>query len=144
MRTMLRAVLIASLLVCFQSTRGASNNVVRPVASGPTILKRTIYVSLYRFLRFWPNPAAAEPQYNTWSWVPRVSFELLGPVPGGSQWMVDFQMPDGKAWISYKCQTEELGDDVQGEVKTPTSDDDEKKAITQTGLFPFKVNWRAR
>ena len=140
MRFNLRVALIVGLLVCFQTARGVSNNFPRPVVSGPTILKRTIYVSVYRFLRYWPNPAAAEPQYNTWSWVPRVSFELLGPVPGGSQWIVDFQMPDGKPWISYKCQTDELGDDVAGEVKTPTSDDDEKKAITQTGLFPFKIH----
>jgi len=110
------------------------------VATGPVILKRTIYVYNYRFLRYWPNPKAAEPQYNTWSWVPRIEFELIGPVPGGSQWVVDFQKPDGSPWISYKCKTDELGDDELGKVESPFStDEDEKKAITQTGLFPFKI-----
>ena len=135
-----RVALVLCLLSLIQFGAGKSTGAPRSVAGNPTILKRTIYVSAYRFLRYWPNPAAKEPQYNTWSWVPRVSFELLGPVPGGSQWIVEFQMPDGKPWLNYKCQTDELEDDVQGEVKTPTSDDDEKKAITQTGLFPFKIH----
>jgi hypothetical protein len=138
MRTIIRMALVALLLIAFSGK--PARVTARAAASGPTIIKRTIYVSANRFLRYWPNPKAAEPQYNTWSWVPHVSFEFLGPVPGGSQWIVEFQMPDGKPWLNYKCQTDELEDNVQGEVKTPTSDDDEKKAITQIGLFPFKIH----
>lgn len=140
MRSIIRVVIVLSLFASFSPGRGASAGTASLNATGSTILKRTIEVSTYRFLRYWPNPGAREPQYNTWSWVPRVSFEVLGPVPGGSQWMVDFQTPDGKPWISYKCQTDELEDDVLGKVQSPTSDDDEKKAITQTGLFPFKIH----
>jgi hypothetical protein len=141
MRVIIRlAIVICVCACCYSARQSSATPLPRTAAGGPTILKRTIEISAYRFLRYWPNPKAAEPQYNTWSWVPRVSFTLLGPVPGGSQWYVDFQTPDGKPWISYKCPTEEFGDDIQGEVKTPTSDDDEKKAITQTGLFPFKIH----
>jgi len=139
MRSIIRTVIVVSLFASFLPAQRASVVATSLTAAGPTILKRTIEVSTYRFLRYWPNPSAREPQYNTWSWVPRVSFELLGPVPGGGQWYVDFQTPEGKPWISYKCQTDELQDDVAGKVQTPTSDDDEKKAITQTGLFPFKI-----
>lgn len=140
MRLIIRAVIVLGLFMSLNPAPPNSVVAASPTASGPTILKRTIEVYTYRFLRYWPNPKAAEPQYNTWSWVPRVSFEILGPVPGGSQWMVDFQTPDGKPWISYKCQTDELEDDVFGKIQSPTSDDDEKKAITQTGLFPFKIH----
>src|SRR5258705_1105272 len=118
MRSIFRVFVVLSLFMSLSPAR-LSAAVVSPHAAGPTILKRTIEVSTYRFLRYWPNPSAREPQYNTWSWVPRVSFELLGPVPGGSQWYVDFQTPEGKPWISYKCQTDELQDDVSGKVQTP-------------------------
>lgn len=138
MKSIMHAAVLLCLLASFESAPRA--DAVRTSATGPTILKRTIEVYNYRFLRYWPNPKAAEPQYNTWSWVPRISFEILGPVPGGSQWTVDFQMPDGKPWLSYKCRTEEIGDDVLGKIEGPVSDDDEKKATTQTGLFPFKIH----
>ena len=139
MRSILSAVLLTLLLAsAFSAPRSTARTAF---AGGPVILKRTIYVYNYRYLRYWPNPKAAEPQYNTWSWTPRVEFEIIGPVPGGSQWVVDFQTPDGKPWISYKCRTDELGDDELGKVETPFSaDEDEKKAITQTGLFPFKIH----
>src|SRR6266849_4385652 len=58
---------------------------VRATQGGPTLLKRTVVVSTKRFLRYWPNPSATEPKYNTWSWTPQISFQILGPVPGGSQ-----------------------------------------------------------
>ena len=109
--------------------------------AGPTLLKRTVIVSTKRFLRYWPNPTAAEPRYNTWSWTPQVSFQILGPVPGGSQWMFEASTPDGKPWVSYKLRTDEVGDDELVTIKGPDLDENEleKKAITQTGLFPFKI-----
>lgn len=50
----------------------------RTTQSGPTLLKRTVAISTKRFLRYWPNPSAAEPRYNTYSWTPAVSFQMLG------------------------------------------------------------------
>ena len=59
------------------STRGA------PVgAAGPTLLKRTVAISTRRYLRYWPNPSAAEPKYNTWSWTPQVEFQNSRPGAG--------------------------------------------------------------
>ena len=114
---------------------------VPPAAAGPTLLKRTVAISAKRYLRYWPNPSAAEPKYNTWSWTPQVEFQILGPVPGGSQWMFEVTTPDGKPWISFKLPTQEVGDDELVTVKGPDLDQNEleKKAITQTGLFPFKI-----
>lgn len=110
-------------------------------AAGPTLLKRTVAISAKRYLRYWPNPSAAEPKYNTWSWTPQVEFQILGPVPGGSQWMFEVATPDGKPWISFKLPTQEVGDDELITVKGPDLDQNEleKKAIIQTGLFPFKI-----
>jgi hypothetical protein len=117
------------------STRGGATQ------GGPTLLKRTVAVSSKRFLRYWPNPSAAEPKYNTWSWTPQISFQILGPVPGGSQWMFEASTPDGKAWVSYKLRTDEVRNDELVTIKGPDLDENEleKKAITQTGLFPFKI-----
>jgi hypothetical protein len=111
-------------------------------ASGPTLLKRTVVVSARRFLRYWPNPRAAEPQYNTWSWTPQVSFQFLGPVAGGSQLVFEASTPDGKPWVSFKLPTQEAGDDELVTVKGPDMDESEleKMAVTKTGLFPFKIS----
>lgn len=113
----------------------------RSIESGPTMLKRTVTINAKRFLRYWPNPRAAEPQYNTWSWTPQVNFQILGPVPGGSQWMFEVSTPDGNPWISFKLPTQEAGDDELVTVTGPDLGEDEleKQAITQTGQFPFKI-----
>ena len=34
-------------------------------------LKRTVQITPRRYLRWWQNPSAAEPVYNTWSWARR-------------------------------------------------------------------------
>jgi hypothetical protein len=113
----------------------------RATQAGPTLLKRTVTISTKRFLRYWPNPRAAEPQYNTWSWTPKVYFEILGPVPGGGQLIFEASTPDGKQWVSFNLRTPEAGDDELVKISGPDLDDNEleKKAITQTGLFPFRI-----
>jgi hypothetical protein len=118
------------------STRATANQ-----TGGPTLLKRTVAISAKRYLRYWPNPSAAEPKYNTWSWTPNVEFQILGPVPGGSQWMFEVATPDGKPWVSFKLPTQEVGNDELVTIKGPDLDQNEleKKALTQTGLFPFKI-----
>jgi hypothetical protein len=113
----------------------------RATQAGPTLLKRTVTITTKRYLRYWPNPRAAEPQYNTWSWTPKVSFELLGPVPGGGQLVFEVSTPDGKPWVSFNLRTPEAGDDELVKISGPDLDDNEleKKAIIQSGLFPFRI-----
>ena len=109
--------------------------------TGPTLLKRTVVIKTRRFLRYWPVPTAAEPKYNTWSWAPQIEFQVIGPVPGGSQWMFEASTPDGKPWVSYKLPTQEVTNDEVLTIKGPDLDESEfeKKAIVQTGLFPYKI-----
>ncbi len=111
-------------------------------ADGPVLLKRTVNVTVWRFLRHWATPTAKTPQYNTWCWVPKMEFQAIGPVPGGSQWLVEFDKPDGKPWLIRNCRTDEVaaGDTIT--VKTPDIDDDkdERQATTaKLGVFPFKI-----
>ncbi len=138
-----RLVLLSILVLVFSLTVAGLTPSTRGGATqgGPTLLKRTVTVSTKRFLRYWPHPSAAEPKYNTWSWTPQISFQILGPVPGGSQWMFEASTPDGKPWVSYKLRTDEVGNDELVTIKGPDLDENEleKKAITQTGLFPFKI-----
>lgn len=109
--------------------------------SGPTLLKRTVSITTRRFLRYWPVKTAAEPKYNTWSWTPQVEFQVIGPVPGGSQWMFEVSTPDGKPWVSYKLPTQEVSNDEVLTIKGPDlgTDELEKLAVVQTGLFPYKL-----
>ena len=134
--------ILAGLLLFLASAAFAfSGRATAAQAGGPTLLKRTVAISTKRYLRYWPNPSAAEPKYNTWSWTPQIDFQILGPVPGGSQWMFEVARPDGKPWVSFKLPTQEVGNDVLVTIKGPDLDQNEleKKAITQTGLFPFKI-----
>lgn len=113
-------------------------------AAGPTLLKRTVQVTPRRFLRYWKNPKAAEPVYNTYSWVPKVQFEVLGPIEGGSKIYVEIDKPDGKPWMTMNMRTPELDDDVWEEIKGEDVDTDtlEKQAILDQGAFRFRIKMK--
>lgn len=108
----------------------------------PTLLKRTLTVSVKRYLRYWKNPSAAEPVYDTYSWIPQISFDVLGVLPAGSQLYADFETADGKPRISYKMNTPVLEDDVLENIRIDNSISDEemkKKAIITEGVYPFRI-----
>jgi len=109
--------------------------------AGPTLLKRTVNISAKRYLRYWPNPKAAQPQYNTYCWTPQISFQILGPVNGGSQFMFEVTKADGAPWLSFKLPTQEVGNDELVTIKGPDLGEEvlEKMAITQSGAFTFKI-----
>lgn len=106
-----------------------------------TLLKRTIYITPQKFLRYWKNPKAAEPVYDTYSWVPKIQFEVLGPIPSGSKIFVTFEKPNSKEWITFNMQTPTLESDIREIIKPENIDENEleKQAITETGIFSFKV-----
>lgn len=116
---------------------------VRPVAGTAAILKRTVQIRPRRFLRWWKDPNAAEPVYNTWSWAPEIKFAINGPVASGSQITVEFDTADGKPWFTQRMATPTLEDDFWENVEHVEDinfDQLEKKAITaQSGLFPFRI-----
>lgn len=125
------------------STSNSAASSSAPASTEASILRRTLNVWPRRFLRYWKNPAAAEPEYNTWSWAPEISFSIYGPVASGSQVFVEWDTPDGKPWFTQRMRTPTLQADYYDEVKDVegiSHDDLEKKAIpTQGGLFPFRI-----
>jgi hypothetical protein len=104
----------------------------------PQVIKSTLFVTAHRNLVYWPNPRAKEPQYNTWSWAPRINFNIKGPLTGGSQIIVDFKHPDGKNWLSTNCETPELAKDIAAPITCPEFD--EKSGITKTGTYKFRIH----
>lgn len=113
-------------------------------AAGPVLLKRTIQLTPKRYLRYWKNPKAAEPVYNTYSWIPEIQFEVLGPIAGGEKIYVEFDMPDGKPWMKVNMRTPELETDVWENIKADGADDSalEKQAILGEGVFPFRIRMK--
>ena len=136
---------ISALLFVFAATiftfgEVSENNTV---AGSASILKRTVQIRPRRFLRWWQNPNAAEPVYNTWSWAPEITFAINGPVNSDSQITVEFDTADGKPWFTQRMRTPTLEENFWELVDSPedvTLDQLEKKAITaQTGIFPFRI-----
>ena len=80
-------------------------------ADKPTILRRTLQITPWRFTSYWKDKNGSEPVWDTWSWVPRLSFQVLGPVAGGSQFSVEYTMPNGKKWMEVDLPTDEIGED---------------------------------
>jgi hypothetical protein len=113
-------------------------------SAAPTLLKRTIEVTPKRFLRYWKNPKAAEPVYNTYSWIPQVQFDVLGPIEGGEKLYVEFDAPDGKPWMKVNMRTPEIGDDIWETIKADGVDDSEleKQAILGEGVFSFRIKMK--
>jgi len=109
--------------------------------AAPTLLKRTIQVTPKRFMRYWKNPKAAEPVYDTYSWIPQVQFDVLGPLEAGNKLYVEFDTPDGKPWMKVNMRTPELQDDYLDTVKADSVEDSEleKQAILTEGVFPFRI-----
>lgn len=109
-----------------------------------TMLKRTITVTPRRFMRYWKDPKAAEPVYDTYSWVPKIEFEVLGPIEGGSKIYVEFDKPSGKPWMTLPMRTPELDNDGWDTIKAEYPNDDvlEKMAILEQGTVKFRIKMK--
>src|ERR1051326_463369 len=85
--------------------------VVRPSASaapvrqtGPTLMKATIVVRANRLLHYWKAPEVD----NYWSWMPEVSFLVVGPVNTGSAFRLDFTTEAGAPWYPAEGETDKI------------------------------------
>ena len=134
------------LTMCFAILAiGGFTGSIHAQGSQPTLLKRTIQVTVKRYLRYWKNPAAAEPVYNTYSWVPQINFDVLGAVASGDQFSAEFDTPDDKPWINFKMHTNALEPDELSNIRiedTLSDGDLEKKAILSEGLVPFRIKFK--
>lgn len=107
--------------------------------AAPQILKSTLLVRADRMVRYWKQPNAE----NYWSWVPAASFYVLGPVPAGSKFAMDFTMPDGKPWTTVEAAVPALEPTALSQVVIPGAGSHmDKRAIIDTGSFGFKIRLR--
>jgi hypothetical protein len=130
-RLLLIALLLASSVVVSSETATA----------GPTVLKRTLRIGAGRISSYWRDKNADSPEWNTWSWLPRIYFEVYGPIEGGGQISVEYTLPNGKPWYTHNLATEELGAGRLGAVQTDFrfTDAQEKLATLETGVFGYTI-----
>ena len=80
---------------------------------------------------------------DAWSWAPRLKFNVLGPIPSGSQFSVEFFMPGGRPWVKYDLRTPAVDagkvGNLEGGYGIPYN---ELRAIRETGTFTFKIQIR--
>src|ERR1700682_1941105 len=72
-----------------------------PGQAGPTLLKASVIVRANRLLRYWKAPDTD----NYWSWMPEMSFTVLGPINTGSAFIIDFTNEAGAPWYTVECET---------------------------------------
>jgi hypothetical protein len=108
-------------------------------ADRPTLYKRTLVFSARSYNSYWKNASTQVDHYS--SWLPQVKFKAGGPIAGGSQFSVDYTLPDGKPWFTEDIYTEEIAADQWIELGSPfaPSAELEKKAIPTTGVFGYTV-----
>ena len=136
MRCNIRSHQVPSLLlltvVC--SLGGAS----QPASAqdGPTIIKDSIAVQAYPLSSYRKN-------FDIWSWVPMIDFEVHGPIASGDQLFVEFTRPGGGPWAKVDCETHEIAADYTmrtscgGRDKIP-----DEKAINTPGILGFAIKLR--
>src|SRR5829696_6495930 len=65
----------------------------------PTIAKDSVQLTAFTYNVYKGN-------YDTWSWVPLISYRVNGPIPSGGQLYVEYTVPGSPA-VKFDCSTEE-------------------------------------
>lgn len=106
------------------------------VQAGPVVLKYSVQVTAGRLVRYWKAPEAE----NYWSWLPRVSFLVMGPSIAGTVYTIDFTNPDGSPWYSVDCFSEAIEAGHWGVVGTPAiTTHIDKRTTLATGVFGLTI-----
>src|SRR5882672_2049608 len=107
--------------------------------AGPVLLKYSVQVTAGRLVRYWKAPDAE----NYWSWLPRVSFLVAGPVMAGTVFTIEFTNPDGSPWYSVDCMSESIAEGRWGVVGTPAiTTHIDKRTTLATGVFGFTIKMK--
>jgi hypothetical protein len=83
--------------------------------------------------------ATAHQDNPEWLWTPAVTFTVLGPLEAGSSLSVDYTLPNGKPFVTAKCETYPIGEGERRRFDLCGKDLESSKAINQTGTFGFQI-----
>jgi len=118
------ALAICSLSLIPQTSRAAD--------AAPTIAKDSLLVNAHTLNVY-------KKDYDKWSWAPRLSFTVNGPIPSGGQLYADFSIPGGSS-IKFDCPTQEIG--AGRTYHTDCTDVPDDQGTLYTGKVPFKIGLR--
>lgn len=93
-------------------------------AEGPTMRKSSINIWLRNL----------EPK-----WIPQMSFKVNGPIPAGTNFIVDYILPGNKPWISVTLTSEETGKKGWYGYTRIGDDIPMEKGTLATGSIDFKI-----
>jgi hypothetical protein len=104
-------------------------------ADVPTVAKDSVQLTAFTYNSYKGN-------YDTWSWVPLITYRVNGPIPSGGQLYVEYSVPGAPA-VKFDCGTEETPADRWW--KTTCGGREgvaEEKSTTYTGPFNFAIKMR--
>jgi hypothetical protein len=108
--------------------------------AAPTLLKASIVVRANRLLRYWKAPDTD----NYWSWMPEMSFSVLGPINTGSAYVIDFANEAGAPWYSVECETPAIDATRWQTIVTPAiTTHIDKRTTLATGTFGFTIRLKS-
>lgn len=107
--------------------------------TAPTILKASLIVRANRLLRYWKAPDTD----NYWSWMPELSFTVVGPINTGSAFVIDFTNEAGAPWYSVECETPAIDATRWQRISTPAiTTHIDKRTTLATGVFGFTIRMK--
>ena len=68
----------------------------------PTVYKNWVVVKANTINSYKGN-------FDTWSWLPLVTFRANGRLPSGAHYYVEFTQPGGAAWVKLDCESDASG-----------------------------------
>jgi hypothetical protein len=119
--------------------RPESRNETKPSAPAgqdqPTIAKDSVQVNA-------STNNVYHQSYDTWSWVPQISYNVNGPIASGSQLYVEFTLPGAGPWVKFDCPTSETQQDRWLKTECGGRSIPEDKSTTYTGPVSFAIKMR--
>lgn len=112
--------------------------IVAPRALAQSINEPSIQVTLRTHQQYYRGTVR---DTETWSWTPRITYRVNGPIPPGGQLSVEFTLPSGKSWIKFDCNTKETAPGSWWETECGVNSNDvpDEQASIETGLAGFKI-----
>ena len=110
----------------------AGNSAASP--DQPTIAKDSIQVKAF-------TNSSYRKDFSVWSWVPKITFRVNGPMASGSQLSVEYLVP-GSAPVKFDCATQETQKDHWSQTECGGQALSEDKNSTYTGPVNFAIKLR--